>query len=425
MDSNTFRMEKSSVLPVRDALLRCCSGPECGLEFLIPESTKTTIGTAADNDIVLTDDAVSRHHVELVPQPESFLLLDLGSTNGTFVDGVQVKEAHIKPQVNIRLGRSEFLFVYPEVIRRDTHKPVGELRGSSRHMQHVVDMIRKVSQSPLNVLLTGETGTGKELVARAIHTSGPRYSLPFVVVDCGAIPDNLIESELFGHERGAFTGAVALRKGAFEEAGGGTVLLDEVGEIDFQLQPKLLRVLESRQFKRIGSSKPIGANFRVIAATNRNLKREVKEGHFRQDLYYRLSVLEIALPPLRDRTEDIPELVSHFLLNSSAGANQKQFTESAMNFLREYSWPGNVRQLRNTVERAVLLASQDMIDVQTVAELLPISSSNPRGVSLADIEKKAITNALQKANGNKTEAAKSLGIAYSTLFEKIKKYGLG
>ncbi len=424
MDPNTLRMQKSSVRPVGNALLRCYAGPQSGQEFLVPESSITSIGTAADNDIVLADDAVSRHHVEFVPQPEAFLLRDLGSTNGTFVDEVQVKEAHVKPQVNIRLGRSEFVFIYPESEKRHTQKSEGELYGSSRQMQQVVDMIRKVAVSPLTVLLSGETGTGKELVARAIHATGPRYSLPFVVVDCGAIPENLIESELFGHERGAFTGAIAARKGAFEEAGGGTVFLDEIGETNLQLQPKLLRVLECRQFKRIGSSKAIGANFRVIAATNRNLKREVKENRFRQDLYYRLSVLEIELPTLRERPEDIPELVHHFLLNSSAGT-RKQFSERAMSFLSEYHWPGNVRQLRNIVERAVLLSPNNLIELETVEELLPISTANPKAVSLADIEKTAILHALKATNGNKTEAARRLGIAYSTLFEKIHKYGLG
>lgn len=288
-------------------------------------------------------------------------------------------------------------------------------------------MIQKVANTPLTVLISGETGTGKELVARGIHAKSPRVSAPFVVVDCGTIPEHLMESELFGHERGAFTGATALRKGAFEQANGGTIFLDEIGELNVALQPKLLRILEGQEIKRLGSSSsPIRIDTRVIAATNRNLKQEVKEGRFREDLYYRLSVIEIPLPSLREHKEDIPLLVEHFLKQTAKKGPTKHFTDDALNILTEYGWPGNVRQLRNLIERVALMADGDTVEPKNLMALLPISGKDPisMGKSLAEIEKSAIQYALKSSGGNKAAAAKTLGIAYSTLYEKLKKYDL-
>lgn len=311
-------------------------------------------------------------------------------------------------------------------VQADTSDSLGDLSGKSAQMKTVFDLIRKVANSSLTTLITGETGTGKELVARAIHAGGPRASAAFVVVDCGTIPEHLMESELFGHERGAFTGATSLHKGAFEQADGGTVLLDEIGELHLQLQPKLLRVLERLEIKRVGGSKPIGVDVRMIAATNRNLKQEVKAGRFREDLFYRLSVVEIPLPPLREHLEDIPLLVEQFLQHSSVDAGGKRFSDGAINILMSYGWPGNVRQLRNVVERVLLLAEGDIVEPKNLVTLMPTSGKidAPTGKSLAEIEKSAIQYALKSCGGNKAATAKSLGIAYSTLYEKMKKYGI-
>ena len=265
-------------------------------------------------------------------------------------------------------------------------------------------------------------------MARAIHRRSSRSAGPFTVVDCSAIPENLMESELFGHERGAFTGASSSRKGAFELADGGTLFLDEVGELNLQLQPKLLRVLERQEIKRVGSSRPTQVDVRVLAATNRNLKKDVKQGAFREDLFYRLSVLEVSLPRLRDRQDDIPLLTRHFMKQSVAGSN-KRISDAAMKMLTDYEWPGNVRQLRNVIERALLLCERDEITPELLQPLLPApvttnTDSYPQEASLTDIERKAIESALKATRGNKTTAAKRLGIAYSTLYEKMKKYGL-
>lgn len=407
--------------------LRIVSGPDAGKEALVlPEMKSVTFGTLPESVVPLTDPTVSRRHAEIVVEKDRYLLRDLGSTNGTYVDNVRVEQAYVEPDSVIRVGRSEI-----RLLPAEGEIPASGFEGLYGHsevMKQVFDLIEKVANSPLIVLITGETGTGKELVARAIHRRSGRSAGPFTIVDCSAIPENLMESELFGHERGAFTGATSSRKGAFELADRGTLFLDEVGELNPQLQPKLLRVLERQEIKRLGSSRSIQVNVRVLAATNRDLKEEVRDGRFREDLYYRLSVLEIPLPRLRERPEDIPLLAGHFVKQSVAG-NNKRISAGAMDALKNYEWPGNVRQLRNVVERTLLMCDGEEIPAETLKPLLPVSlrsmaESFPQDVSLTDIEKKAIQDALKSSKGNKTVAAKRLGIAYSTLYEKMKKYGL-
>lgn len=423
---STLRI-KTPVLPPGAIRLRIVSGPDSGQETLVlPDMKRVTLGTRPESEVPLTDPTVSRRHAEIVVENDRYLLRDLGSTNGTYVDNVRVEQAYVEPDSVIRVGRSEIRLLTSEV--SDTASGFEGLYGQGPVMKQVFELIEKVAASPLIVLIAGETGTGKELVARAIHRRSSRSAGPFTVVDCSAIPENLMESELFGHERGAFTGASSSRKGAFELADGGTLFLDEVGELGPQLQPKLLRVLERQEIKRVGASRPTQVDVRVLAATNRNLKKEVKEGAFREDLYYRLSVLEVSLPRLRDRQDDIPLLVGHFMKQSVAGSN-KRISPAAMELLTSYEWPGNVRQLRNVIERALLMCEGNEILTEVLRPLLPapVSSNTgafPREASLTDIEKKAIESALRASRGNKTAAAKRLGIAYSTLYEKIKKYGL-
>jgi transcriptional regulator with PAS, ATPase and Fis domain len=296
----------------------------------------------------------------------------------------------------------------------------------------------RVAQTETTVLLTGESGTGKEVVARFIHHGSRRSNGPFVAINCAALPDQLLESELFGHERGAFTGAVTAKPGRMEQAGGGVLFLDEVGEMAPTVQAKLLRVLEEREFQRLGSTRVLHADIRVIAATNRDLHSAMRRGLFREDLYYRLGVFEIALPPLRERLDDIPDLADSFLeeIGETVGRPAAGIAREAKEHLLAYSWPGNVRELRNAIERAVILADGGFIR----SEHLPVTSprnapstgpvDSPQsplpagGVNLEAIERSLVAKALTQARHNKTRAAKLLGLTRAQLYSRIEKYGL-
>ncbi len=302
--------------------------------------------------------------------------------------------------------------------------------GQSPAMQKVLDIVRRVAPTESTVLITGESGTGKELIAREIHRHSSRRRAPFVVVDCGALVETLFESELFGHVKGSFTGAYETKHGRFEVADGGTIFFDEISNISPNIQAKLLRVIQEREITRIGSNRPIKVDVRILAATNENLADLVKKGKFREDLFYRLNVVPLHLPPLRERKEDIPLLAQHFLqkYNRRAKKNIKGITSRALKSLMEYDWPGNVRELENTIERAVVLARGDMIDLE---DLIPHGiSAQPSYFSpwmppfrpLAEIEKEYIKAVLKEHKGNKSTAAKILGIDRKTLWAKIKKY---
>ncbi len=315
--------------------------------------------------------------------------------------------------------------------------------GKNARMQEIYQLIEKVAPTPASVLITGESGTGKELVARAIHVSSPREKSPFISVNCAALPETLLESELFGHERGAFTGATALRKGRFELADTGTLFLDEIGDIPLPLQAKLLRVLQERSFERVGGARPINVDVRIITATNRDLKDEVDEGRFREDLYYRLNVLHIHLPPLRERADDIPMLADHFIGKFAKMLNKPNLKISgeALRYLVGLPWEGNVRELENTIERAAILCSRDIIQVEDVhpdvssskaeANWSPdvdfekfLPSNLPLPEVLSGVEEQMIKRALKDAHFVQARAAESLGITKSLLQYKMKKYGI-
>jgi DNA-binding NtrC family response regulator len=380
------------------------------------------IGSGSDVDLTVLDPHVSRLHCELEPTPVGVVLRDLGSTNGTHVGGAAIREVILQPGVVAVLGSTR-LFV-------ETDAPVayllrfGSAVSSSPSMGAVFSMLGKLAASDVTVLLAGETGTGKDVLARAVHEESPRASGPLVVFDCGAVTASLIESELFGHEKGAFTGAVAERAGAFERAASGTLFLDEIGEMPLDLQPRLLRALEQRQVRRVGGSDEIDVDVRVIAATNRDLAAEVAGGRFRQDLYFRVTAAVVEVPPLRARPEDLPTLVEHMLEGRATP------TAAAMTALAAYDWPGNVRELRNVVTTAVAMLDGDVLDVRHL--MFPATGRRERelddlplaGRTLETIEKTAIKQTLDSEGGNKTRAAKKLGIAASTLYEKLKKYGL-
>jgi len=290
-------------------------------------------------------------------------------------------------------------------------------------MVRVFEAIQTVGPTDATVLITGESGTGKELCARAIHAASPRHYNPLVVIHCGALTETLLESELFGHEKGAFTGAQYRKKGSFEVADGGTVFLDEIGDISLKTQTDLLRVLQEREITRVGSTHPIHVDFRCIAATNKNVQQLVDEGKFRPDLFYRLNVFQIELPPLRDRKGDIPILVEHFIRKFSASMNKKitRVSPAAMALLDRYQWPGNVRELENAIERAMVVAQEPEIREEDFVLRLPISE--PAARKLEDIEKAHILAVLQECKGNQTLAAEVLDIDRVTLHNKLKKYG--
>jgi len=304
-----------------------------------------------------------------------------------------------------------------------------QLIGRSPQMRRVYEMIERVAPTNATVLIQGESGTGKELVARAIHYHSPRKDKPFVKVNCAALPEDLLESELFGHERGAFTGAVSKREGRFELADRGTLLLDEISETSPAFQAKLLRVLQEQEFERVGGSKTIKVDVRVIATTNKDPKQAIREGKFREDLYYRLNVLPIYLPPLRERKEDIPLLVQHFLEKYSRqnGLRIKSLSKNCLDVMMQYEWPGNVRELENVIERAVVMSEGETIFPENISLSSPVqktSLSFPEEITLEEMEKRLILHTLQRTGGNRTEAAKILGISVRTVRNKLKKYGM-
>lgn len=314
----------------------------------------------------------------------------------------------------------------------DARFGLDEIIGQSPAMQEVFDTIRQVAPTRATVLIQGESGTGKELVARAIHRLSPRSRGPFVAVHCAALSQNLLESELFGHEKGAFTGAVEQRIGRFEWADGGTLFLDEVSEIDPSIQVKILRVLEERQFERVGGQETISVDVRLVAATNRDLKKLVEEGRFREDLFYRLYVVVVQLPPLRERASDIPLLVNHFVKQfaQSHGKTIESITPEAVDILAAYSWPGNVRELKNVVERMVVLTRGAKLTARDIPASIKEHSSKHAtltatgDLSLEEAEKRLILHALKMQNGNRTRAAAQLGISRRTLHRKLNAYGL-
>jgi transcriptional regulator with PAS, ATPase and Fis domain len=344
---------RESSLRVAGVELIVVAGPDRGAKLKVQGNAR--IGTSPTSQLRLTDKTVSRLHVEIQVRANSVRVVDSGSTNGTFLDGVRVRDADIALGTTMKLGATS---IRVELGEGDVHLPLstldrfGGIIGSSVEMRRVYSVLERVAPSDATVLVQGETGTGKELVARALHDASKRADGPFIAIDCGALAPTLIESELFGHVRGAFSGANVDRRGVFEEADGGTLFFDEIGELPIALQPKLLRALEMREVRRLGSNTPKKVDVRVIAATNRSLASNVNEGAFREDLYYRLAVVEVMLPPLRARREDIALLARHFYQRF---AGSDAIPADLVSTVQARSWPGNVRELRNFMERSASL----------------------------------------------------------------------
>ncbi len=396
-----------------------------------------TLGKDPGNDLVLEDRFASGKHLRLTRRGARFLVLDHASTNGTWLGAVRLFEAEVPLHTQLHVGETDLVLEPSAPARRDGPPAWHGLVGEDPAMRLLIDLIERVAPSAAAVTILGESGTGKELVARAIHARSPRAERPFVPVNCAAISKELIESELFGHEKGAFTGATGAHKGAFEEADGGTLFLDEIGELPGDLQAKLLRALESGEIKRVGSSRPSHVDVRVVAATNRDLLAASRAGAFRDDLYYRLCVVPLTLPPLRNRRVDIPALAEHLLAQFSPRGQTVRFTPGALKRLEAHHWPGNVRELRNVVHRALLLRRGTAIDEADLA-FDPDPTPRPRdggavgqyfpGRKLEEMlelaERQIVEAALRQFNNNRERVAKELGVARSTLFKRLKDWGM-
>jgi DNA-binding NtrC family response regulator len=395
----------------RPIVLSVVEGPDAGRE-LRSASPRVAIGTGAENDVVLADPTVSRQHCALERCADGIVLRDLESTNGTFVREVRVREALIPPGTRVSVGRSivEVRLLDDGEARAEPEHRFGPALGRSPAMQRLFRALEQVADADVRVLLSGETGTGKGLIARAMHAASPRAAHPFVVVDCATLPPTLIEAELFGHEKGAFTGADTARAGAFEAAQHGTLLLDEIGELPLALQPKLLRALEDRQVKRIGSTQSVTIDVRLIAATHRDLAAEVKAQRFRTDLYYRLNVVKLRVPALRERPEDIRLLAESFA--RALGATLR-LGEDDWRRLEAAPWPGNVRELRAAIERAHVLGDRRQLFGED--EPAPAPAAPPRrGVPFREakrrivdeFERAFVEELLAETRGNVSEAAR-------------------
>ena len=343
-------------LLVQKYKLLIANGPAQGKEAVI-DKEQFTIGAGRQNDLIVDDTAISRKHCEIHVLPEGFLIRDLDSTNGTIMHGVRVCEAFLDHGAEFQVGNTKIIFC---PLQESTEYPLskkesfGRVIGKSIAMKRVFHIAETFANSDAAILIEGETGTGKEILAEEIHAHSERAGKPFVIIDCGSLAKGLVESELFGHVKGAFTGAATDRTGAFEHANGGTIFLDEIGELDHELQPKLLRVLEKKEIRRVGSNVIKKVDVRIISATNKKLEREINDGRFREDLFYRLSVVKIELPALRKRKEDIPLLTHHFLRTFSGGKDAESLIDmqKAVQLVNNYDWPGNVRELRNLIEMA-------------------------------------------------------------------------
>lgn len=432
-DGSSFSIQKCKLLVV--------SGPLTGHEFVVNTET-FTLGSGKNNDLVIEDATVSRRHCEINLTTDGYAIRDLGSTNGTYVQGVRIQSAFLGTGTEFHLGETRLVFCPLQELHEFKISPshsFGRLLGESTAMRHVFYLAEKFAPTDSTVLIEGETGTGKEVLAEELHKHSKRKDKPFIVIDCASLARELVASELFGHAKGAFTGAMTDRTGAFEAAEGGTVFLDEIGDLSPELQPQLLRVLEKREVRRVGSNIPKPIDVRILSATNRKLQQEVNAGRFREDLYFRLSVVHIHIPPLQKRPEDVPILAEYFLRDflGDAAEDHIKSLHQAERSLRQHTWPGNVRELRNVIER-VTHSDRDELDFTSF--LYPereagkkrvmdrVSADRPFKVLKQEIiqefELAYIADLLKKHDGNVSQGAKQAGIERAYLQRLVRKYGL-
>jgi DNA-binding NtrC family response regulator len=388
---------------------------------------------------MLSDAAVSQKHFELLPSVEGFRVRDLGSRNGTWARGLRIADARIEHKELIELGYTSLKLLVDdghEEFPLSNATSFGAMLGRSLAMRQVFALLERAAVSDSTLLLEGESGTGKDLAAETVHAASPRFEGPFVIVDCGSMQSNLVESQLFGHRKGSFTGAMNDHAGAFEAASGGTVFLDEIGELDPALQPKLLRVLEKRQVQRLGENAYRPVDVRVIAATNRDLESELRAGNFRQDLYYRLSVLRVHMPALRERREDIPDLARHIATTLRPNVPTEQVIDSeVLELLMNHPWPGNVRELRNVIERLLIFPEwpeaalgrarfdmQGTATPQSYAVSLDVPFHEARRLATEKFEKAYLEAALDAASGVVTQAARTADLPRQTFHRLLTKH---
>jgi len=395
-----------------------------------------SLGSSADNHIYVGDSLVSPKHCLIEKKTEQYMIRDLDSENGTYVNELPVKQRLLEQGDRIILGNSLFVFVTDEdqyaLLAQYYQEAEYGLIGESPRMKEIHRSVLRVGPTNSTVLVRGESGTGKELLAHAIHLNSPRKNLPFVAINCAALSGQLLESELFGHEKGSFTGAFARKKGKLEFAEGGTVFLDEVGELEPELQAKLLRMLETLEFERVGGIRPIRINIRLLAATNSNLEEAIEAGTFRADLYYRLAVVILTMPPLRECREDIPILTSNFIARccKRSGRRIMGISSEARAMMMQYDWPGNVRELQNALEHAVVLGEEDVIQPGDLPRSVSESGRKaPEAIpdyreSIKSLKKKLILQAVRQAEGNRTLAAKALGLHPNHLHRLIRNLHL-
>jgi DNA-binding NtrC family response regulator len=424
-----------------DALgVRVVTGAEAGQVQPLREDRPLTIGSSPDNALRLADPTVSRYHLEVRVAPGGAHVHDLGSLNGSWLGEARIEAAVLPVGAELRVGQTLLCVETAAAARpgRDDPQPVAlpGLVAVSPPMRRVAETVTKLAPAMVSVLIEGETGTGKEVVAAAMHALGSRAAGPFVVVDCGALPSTLIASELFGHERGAFTGASRRHVGAFERARGGTLFLDEIGELPLDLQPALLGVLERRRFRRLGGEQDIPTDVRVLSATHRDLRAAANHGRFRSDLYFRLAVSRVLLPPLRDRPEDIPALVSHFVEVLTGSATTPGLDAAAVADLANHAWRGNVRELKNFVENAVALGSLGA-DIEAPADgaseatfadapapATTLSYRAARAQALTAFERGYVAGLIGQSGGNASEAARRAQMDRAYLLTLLKRHGL-
>jgi DNA-binding NtrC family response regulator len=448
VESSTLLITQGAVgaISVPRYRVKILSGPDAGAEAVSDEG-RMTVGTAEGNTLRLSDPSVSRFHAELEATPQGIAIRDLGSTNGTLLGAAAVREVVVRAPVDVDVGRSRLrllLGTERAAIPTTAASSLGSLLGGSAAMRAVFNALERAAPTTAPVLVTGESGTGKELAARAVHEISPRAHQPFEVVDCGGLPPTLIESELFGHERGAFTGATGEREGAFERAEGGTIFLDELGELPLELQPKLLRALGEREIRRVGGKRTKRVDVRVVAATNRDLRREVNAGRFRADLFYRLAVIQVRMPPLRDRLDDLPLLVRGLLEAIARERGVDGLVEpdqELLDALGRHAWPGNVRELRNYLEQLLILRVPPPFGGESPSATgAPTSGASAGGGGFDGLDKLPLRSAksellerferhyverlLEQTGGNVAEAARRAGVDRVTLFRTIRRYGL-